>query len=165
MKIKFRVNGVDFEKDVRPLRRLLDILRVDLGLVGTKEGCAEGECGACSVIVDGDLVCSCLIPAVQIDGADIKTIEGIAAEKGVAADLLTCMADSGAAQCGICTPGFVMAGMDWLNRGSACDDVRDRRDEVRRAVAGNLCRCTGYVKIIDGIAAAAAKCAARKRAD
>jgi aerobic-type carbon monoxide dehydrogenase small subunit (CoxS/CutS family) len=165
MKIKLRVNGVDFERDVRPLRRLLDLLRVDLGLVGTKEGCSEGECGACSVIVDGELVCSCLIPAAQVDGADIKTIEGIAAEKGIAADLLTCMADSGAAQCGICTPGFVMAGLDWLTRGGVCESDRERRDDVRRAVAGNLCRCTGYMKIIDGIAAAAAKSASRKRAD
>lgn len=131
------------------MARLLDVIREDLNLTGTKEGCGEGECGACSVILNGKLVNSCLVPAVQAEGAELRTIEGIASEEqlqGVQESFLHC----GGAQCGICTPGMIMAAVDLLHRCPHPDE-----GQIRDGLAGNLCRCTGYVKIVDSVAHAA----------
>jgi len=131
------------------MARLLDVIRDDLGLTGTKEGCGEGECGACSVILNGKLVNSCLIPAVQAEGAELRTIEGVASLEqlhGVQESFLQC----GGAQCGICTPGMIMAAVDLLQRCPHPDEA-----QIRDGLAGNLCRCTGYGKIVDSVAMAA----------
>lgn len=131
------------------MARLLDVIREDLHLTGTKEGCGEGECGACSVILDGKLVNSCLVPAVQAEGAELRTIEGIASDEqlhSVQESFLQC----GGAQCGICTPGMVMAAVDLLQRCPHPDE-----GQIRDGLAGNLCRCTGYAKIVDSVAQAA----------
>lgn len=134
-----------------PMERLLDVLREQLQLTGTKEGCGEGECGACSVFVDGQIVNSCLIPVVQVEGASIKTIEGIAS-----ADQLhvvqQAFIDYGGAQCGICTPGMVMAAVDLLER-----NPNPTEAEIRTGLAGNLCRCTGYMKIFESVIGACKK--------
>lgn len=148
-KLSLQVNGTARAVEVWPMARLLDVIREDLGLTGTKEGCGEGECGACSVILNGKLVNSCLVPAVQAEGADLRTIEGIASEEqlhGVQESFLHC----GGAQCGICTPGMVMAAVDLLRRCPHPDEA-----QIRDGLAGNLCRCTGYGKIVDAVAQAA----------
>jgi carbon-monoxide dehydrogenase small subunit len=151
--VSFRltVNGEPFELQVAGMRRLLDVLRVDLGLTGTKEGCGEGECGACSVLVDGALVDSCLVPICQVAGASVQTVEGLA--RGERLNLLqAAFLETGGAQCGICTPGMLMAGEAFLASG------REPTDEaIREAIAGNLCRCTGYTKIISAISLAASR--------
>ncbi|MEX1172309.1 MAG: (2Fe-2S)-binding protein [Chloroflexota bacterium] len=150
---RFTVNGTPTEVDVPGMRRLLDVLREDLALTGTKEGCGEGECGACTVLVDGAPVDACLVPVCQVRGTAIRTVEGLAAPAQVpgepaaleplqAAFLLT-----GGAQCGICTPGMLMAGRAYLEAGGGPDE-----DAIREAIAGNLCRCTGYTKIVEAIA-------------
>jgi len=145
------VNGSDVALEVPGMRRLLDALREDLGLTGTKEGCGEGECGACSVVVDGRLVDSCLVPVCQVDGASVLTVEGLAPAGGLDA-LQHAFLETGGAQCGICTPGMLMAARAYLDEGGGTG-----HDEIREAIAGNLCRCTGYTKIIDAIAQAAAE--------
>jgi len=146
------VNGEAVEVDAPGMRRLLDVLREDLALTGTKEGCGEGECGACSVLVDGAVVDSCLVPLCQVEGTRVDTVEGLAA--GEQLDLLqAAFLETGGAQCGICTPGMLMAGRAYLAELSA-DAVADE-DEIRTAIAGNLCRCTGYTKIVEAIALAA----------
>ncbi len=135
------------------MRRLLDVLREELGLTGTKEGCGEGECGACSVILDGEVVDSCLVPICQVDGRIVRTVEGLAsatADGNVLDDLQAAFLATGGAQCGICTPGMLMAGRVYLDGGGSPDE-----DAIREAIAGNLCRCTGYTKIIEAIALAA----------
>ncbi len=150
---RFMVNGVAAETDAPGMRRLLDVLREDLGLTGTKEGCGEGECGACTVLVDGLVVDSCLVPICQVDGADIRTVEGLATPtpEGPALDpLQQAFLETGGAQCGICTPGMLMAARAYIDAGGGPDE-----DAIREAIAGNLCRCTGYTKIIDAIALAA----------
>ena len=150
---RLTVNGVPTEVDVPGMRRLLDVLREELALTGTKEGCGEGECGACTVLGDGAPVDACLVPVCQVAGATIATVEGLAApaqdpgepvalEPLQAAFLLT-----GGAQCGICTPGMLMAGRAYLDAGGGPDG-----DAIREAIAGNLCRCTGYTKIVEAIA-------------
>jgi aerobic carbon-monoxide dehydrogenase small subunit len=153
MKITFQVNGAAREVDVPPMKRLLDVLREDLRLTGTKEGCGEGECGACSVIIDGEVINSCLVPVCQTREARITTVEGLA-RGGQLDPLQQAFLECGGAQCGICTPGMLIAARALL-------DVTPQptRDEIKEAIAGNLCRCTGYVKIIDAIeqAASAAK--------
>lgn len=149
MKFSFVVNGSLSEVDVVPMKRLLDVLREDLRLTGTKEGCGEGECGACSVIVDGSVVNSCLIPVCQANGSSILTVEGLARD-GKLSLLQRAFLEFGAAQCGICTPGMLMSARSFLD--SASDPTRDN---VRTAIAGNLCRCTGYIKIFDAIQQAA----------
>lgn len=149
MKLSLIVNGESRTIQAWPMARLLDVIREDLNLTGTKEGCGEGECGACSVILNGKLVNSCLVPAVQAEGAELRTIEGIASEEqlhGVQESFLHC----GGAQCGICTPGMVMAAVDLLHRCPHPDE-----GQIRDGLAGNLCRCTGYVKIVDSVAHAA----------
>ncbi|MEO7117964.1 MAG: (2Fe-2S)-binding protein [Candidatus Limnocylindrales bacterium] len=147
------VNGEGVELAVPGMRRLLDALREDLGLTGTKEGCGEGECGACSVLVDGQVVDACLVPVCQVDGSDVRTVEGLApSEHGRLSPLQEAFLDAGGAQCGICTPGMLMAARAFLDSGAAATD-----DAIREAIAGNLCRCTGYTKIIESIALAAGR--------
>jgi carbon-monoxide dehydrogenase small subunit len=143
--VKLTVNGVERSVEVPGLKRLLDVLREDLQLTGTKEGCGEGECGACSVLIDGELVNSCLVAVCQVEGAQVQTVEGLT--QGA---LQRAFVEHGAAQCGICTPGMVMAADRFLRSGLPATD-----DNVREAIAGNLCRCTGYAKIVEAIQAAA----------
>jgi carbon-monoxide dehydrogenase small subunit len=150
---RLSVNGAPTEIDAPGMRRLLDVLREDFGLTGTKEGCGEGECGACTVLVDGAVVDSCLVPICQVDGADVRTVEGLATPSpdGPVLDLLQqAFLETGGAQCGICTPGMLMAARAYLDAGGGPDE-----GAIREAIAGNLCRCTGYTKIIDAIALAA----------
>jgi aerobic carbon-monoxide dehydrogenase small subunit len=146
---RLTVNGSPVELEAPGMRRLLDALREDLGLTGTKEGCGEGECGACSVLVDGKVVDSCLVPLCQVEGASIQTVEGLAQE-GRLNLLQAAFLETGGAQCGICTPGMLMAGEAFLASGGQPSD-----EAIRDAIAGNLCRCTGYTKIVDAIALAA----------
>jgi len=151
--LRFLVNGAPVELEAPGMRRLLDVLREDLGLTGTKEGCGEGECGACSVILDGEVVDSCLVPISQVDGRIVRTVEGLAsatADGTVLDDLQAAFLATGGAQCGICTPGMLMAARVYLDGGGSPDE-----DAIREAIAGNLCRCTGYTKIIEAIALAA----------
>ena len=148
MTYRFTVNGSEVALDVPGMRRLLDALREDLALTGTKEGCGEGECGACSVIVDGLVVDSCLVPVCQVDGAQVLTVEGLSSPGGLDA-LQQAFLERGAAQCGICTPGMLMAARAYIDDGGPPND-----ELIREAIAGNLCRCTGYTKIIEAIAAA-----------
>jgi len=149
MKLALNVNGQERSAEVAPLKRLLDVLREDLALTGSKEGCGEGECGACSVVLDGDLVNSCLIPACQAQGARVLTIEGIA-QDGRLTPVQRAFIERGAAQCGICTPGMIVAAQCFLESGRQATDLA-----VREAIAGNLCRCTGYAKIVEAIQLAA----------
>jgi aerobic-type carbon monoxide dehydrogenase small subunit (CoxS/CutS family) len=148
MKLKLHVNGKKKRVDVPPMKRLLDTLREDCALTGTKEGCGEGECGACTVLIDGAAVNACLVPSCQADGCNVQTVEGIARRGGKDAARLhrlqRAFLDHGAAQCGICTPGMLMAALALPRRASL--------DEIRAGLAGNLCRCTGYMKIYDAVA-------------
>jgi aerobic carbon-monoxide dehydrogenase small subunit len=178
--LAFTVNGAPMELDLPGMRRLLDVLREDLGLTGTKEGCGEGECGACSVLVDGVVVDACLVPVCQVDGAVVQTVEGLGTRAGLPSEgarlpsegaavtrrttrrtdapptpddldvLQLAFLETGGAQCGICTPGMLMAGHAFLASGAAPTD-----EAIREAIAGNLCRCTGYTKIVEAIALAA----------
>jgi len=149
--LTFTVNGKRRRVTVPPMKRLLDVLREDLGLPGTKEGCGEGECGACTVLIDGRTVNSCLVPAVQAEGATLLTVEGLARGARLTA-LQEAFVGMGGAQCGICTPGILLSSYELLrrSRGRVPGDP-----EVREALAGNLCRCTGYQKIVDSVRAAA----------
>jgi carbon-monoxide dehydrogenase small subunit len=147
---RFTVNAVPVEVEVPGMRRLLDVLREELALTGTKEGCGEGECGACTVLLDGAPVVSCLVPVCQVEGTAISTVEGLAPDVTTLDDLQTAFLATGGAQCGICTPGMLMAARAYLDAGGGPDD-----DAIREAIAGNLCRCTGYTKIIEAIALAA----------
>ena len=149
MSYRFFVNGDPVEVEVPGMRRLLDVLREDLALTGTKEGCGEGECGACSVLLDGTLVDSCLVPICQVDGTMVQTVEGMGGP-GHLNDLQAAFLETGGAQCGICTPGMLMAAEAHLTAGGASSD-----EAIREAIAGNLCRCTGYTKIVEAIALAA----------
>ena len=149
MTFRFAVNGAAVEVTATGSRRLLDVLREDLGLTGTKEGCGEGECGACSVIIDGALVDACLVPVSQADSTSVRTVEGLAADGGLGI-LQQAFLETGGAQCGICTPGMLMAGQAFLASGE-----EPTEENIREAIAGNLCRCTGYTKIVDAIALAA----------
>jgi aerobic carbon-monoxide dehydrogenase small subunit len=143
--IELRVNGVTFAPCAPPMRRLLDVLREDLALTGTKEGCGEGECGACAVLVDGQLVDSCLVPVGQMRGREITTIEGIARGDSLAA-IQRAFIDHGGAQCGICTPGMILAALELLER---VPEPGSR--DIREALAGNICRCTGYIRIFESV--------------
>ena len=149
MNLQFNVNGITRELEAQPMSRLLDVLREDLRLTGTKEGCGEGECGACSVIVDGDVINSCLVPVCQVQDCSILTVEGLACD-GRLDPLQQAFLECGGAQCGICTPGMLIAARALLD-----EKPRPTRDEIKEAIAGNLCRCTGYVKIVDAIEHAA----------
>ena len=144
-RIQITVNEEEYDLLVHPNRTLLDLLRVDLGLTGTKEGCDEGDCGACTVIVDGKVVTSCLVLAVEADGAAITTIEGL--HKGDALHpIQQAFVDSGAVQCGFCTPGMI------LTTKALLDEIPDPSEEdIKHYLEGNLCRCTGYAKILDAV--------------
>jgi carbon-monoxide dehydrogenase small subunit len=143
--VSCRVNGSPVELRGHPMGRLLDALRVDLRLTGTKEGCGEGECGACAVVLDGRLVNSCLVPLLHADGATLTTIEGVATGARLHAVQDAFIAHGGA-QCGICTPGMVLAAVTLLQRTPQPD-----LEDVRTALAGNLCRCTGYTRIFEAV--------------
>jgi aerobic carbon-monoxide dehydrogenase small subunit len=143
--VTFNVNGETRTVRAWPMARLLDVLREELRLTGTKEGCGEGECGACSVFIDGELINSCLIPIAQVRDAKITTIEGIADGERLHA-LQQAFIEWGGAQCGICTPGMIMAALHLLERNPEPNET-----EIRNGLAGNLCRCTGYMKIFDAV--------------
>ena len=148
IRVQFRVNGRGVEVETFPMARLLDVLREDLRLTGTKEGCGEGECGACSVEMNGSLVNSCLVPAAHAEGAEIRTIEGVASEgrlHAVQEAFLAC----GGAQCGICTPGMILAAVNLLERHPQPDEA-----QIRDGLSGNLCRCTGYARIFASVVTA-----------
>jgi aerobic carbon-monoxide dehydrogenase small subunit len=147
IRVRCTVNGKAATLEAYPMSRLLDVLRVELGLTGTKEGCGEGECGACCVEIDGALVNSCLVPAMQVDGATIRTIEGVATGEELHA-VQQAFITHGGAQCGICTPGMVLAAVNLLERKPHATEA-----EVREGLAGNLCRCTGYTKIFESVMA------------
>lgn len=149
VKIEFRVNGVPRTVEAYPMARLLDVLREELQLTGTKEGCGEGECGACSVLLNGALVNSCLVPVLQAAGCDILTVEGLA-QNGSLHPLQEAFAVSGGAKCGICTPGMILASYQLLRR-----NAHPSNEQIREGLAGNLCRCTGYQKIVEAVRMAA----------
>ena len=143
--VRCTVNGEAVTLDAYPFARLLDVLREGLSLTGTKEGCGEGECGACSVLLDGELVNSCLVPAAQAEGAEIRTIEGVAIGEQLHA-VQQAFLEAGGAQCGICTPGMVLAAVRLLEL-----NPRPTEADIREGLAGNLCRCTGYTKIFESV--------------
>ena len=149
--IEFKVNGESHKLEVFPMARLLDVLREELRLTGTKEGCGEGECGACTVKLDGQIVNSCLVPIAQVNGAEITTIEGVANGDQLHA-VQQAFIDHGGAQCGICTPGMILAAIDLLERNPAPTEA-----DIRNGLAGNLCRCTGYMKIFESVVQACQK--------
>jgi aerobic carbon-monoxide dehydrogenase small subunit len=153
--IRFNVNGESRIVNAPPMKRLLDVLREDLHLTGTKEGCGEGECGSCSVRLNGELVNSCLVPALQAEGAYIQTVEGLALD-GELHPLQQAFLQHGGAQCGICTPGMLMAAAQLLEQNPHPGIV-----QIREALAGNLCRCTGFIRIFESVAAAIAPDGAR----
>lgn len=143
--IEFTLNGRPAHVQAPPMARLLDVLREDLRVTGTKEGCGEGECGACTVLIDGRAVNSCLVPVIQVAGAEVVTVEGLGADDRLH-PVQTAFLKHGGAQCGICTPGFLVAAAELLAR-----EPHPSRQQVREALAGNLCRCTGYQKIVDAV--------------
>ncbi len=149
MKITLTVNGERQEADVWGGESLLFALREQLGLPGSKNACEQGECGSCSVLLDGTLVCSCLVLAAQADGHDVVTVEGVA-QDGALHRVQAAFVAAGAVQCGFCTPGLIVATVDLLDHTPSPSD-----DEIREALSGNLCRCTGYQKIFDAVRAAA----------
>jgi len=145
MQLSITVNGRKHEFAAPPMKRLLDVLRENLGLTGTKEGCGEGECGACAVMMDGLLVLSCMVPICQAEGKDITTIEGVAYD-GTLHPLQQAFHESGGAQCGMCTPGMILAALYYLNNPNEAEDLKE-------ALAGNQCRCTGYTRIFESVEA------------
>ena len=147
--ITLRVNGQEHEVEIKTRRTLLEVLRETLGLMGTHEGCNRGDCGACTVLVDGEAVNSCLMLAVEAQGKEILTIEGLS-EGGVFHPIQEAFVNLGAIQCGFCTPGLIMATKAFLG-----DNPDPSDEEIKEALAGHLCRCTGYVQIIEAVAAAA----------
>ena len=149
--LSFTVNGESKTVEAFPMARLLDVLREQLQLSGTKEGCGEGECGACTVVLNGEIVNSCLVPMAQVEGAQIRTIEGVAMGDDLHA-VQQAFIEHGGAQCGICTPGMVLAAVDLLSR-----NPNPTEDDIRTGLAGNLCRCTGYTKIFESVVRACQK--------
>jgi aerobic-type carbon monoxide dehydrogenase small subunit (CoxS/CutS family) len=149
-KVAFRCNGEDVEVAVAPQKTLLEVLREDMNLPGTKHGCELGECGTCAVLVDGKPVLSCLLLGLECEGRSVETVEGMAGPEGLH-PLQKAFADLGAAQCGYCTPGFLLTARALLD-----ENPKPTRDQIREALAGNLCRCTGYIKIFEAVELAAA---------
>lgn len=145
MKYEFELNGKKVELDADPMSRLLDVLREDAHLIGSKEGCGEGECGACSVLLDGDVVCACLVPVFQVAGRKVRTVEGLA-KKAELSPLQEVFVREGGVQCGACTPGILVTVQALLDQNS-----KPSREDVREALGGNLCRCTGYERIFSAI--------------
>lgn len=154
MQLRMQVNGRAVSAEVPPMKRLLDVLREDVGVTGTKEGCGEGECGACSVLVDGVLVNACLVPAIQAQGVKVVTIEGLAPSEAALDPMQEMFIKHVGTQCGICTPGMILAA-----RALLAHNPSPTREQIREGIAGNLCRCTGYQKIVDAIEEAAHKLA------
>jgi aerobic carbon-monoxide dehydrogenase small subunit len=154
--ISFVLNGNQIEMEIEPYWTLLHLLREELELIGTKSGCENGECGACTVLVNGKAVNSCLFPAVEINGATVLTIEGLAKPTGELHPLQTAFMELGAVQCGYCTPGMIMSAKALLD-----ENPNPTEAEMRHALAGNMCRCTGYVQIVDAVKAAAHAIAAK----
>jgi carbon-monoxide dehydrogenase small subunit len=152
------VNGARRTCTAPPFRRLIDVIREDLRLTGTKEGCGEGECGACTVLVDGEPVNSCLIPICQVAGSSVRTIESLGSV-GALSPLQQAFLEHGGAQCGICTPGMLMTAAAYIRDGGSDDPVA-----IKRQLAGNLCRCTGYQHIVDAVAVAVRAARARRSA-
>ncbi|RLB54716.1 MAG: hypothetical protein DRI34_11630 [Deltaproteobacteria bacterium] len=148
--IRFELNGSPVEVKLEGFRRLIDVLREDLGLTGTKEGCGQGECGACTVLVDGRPVNSCLYPAAEVDGRRVTTIEGLERQPGRLSVLQRAFVEQGGIQCGFCTPGMILSAQGLLERNPHPDD-----GQIRRALSGNLCRCTGYLQIVAAVRRAA----------
>jgi carbon-monoxide dehydrogenase small subunit len=151
MRLKLRINGAEREAEAREHESLLTVLRERLGLWGSKNACEQGECGSCSVLLDGTLVCACLVLAVQADGHEVVTVEGLTDGEELH-PVQQAFVDAGAVQCGFCTPGLVVATADLLKRSPSPSD-----DEIREALSGNLCRCTGYAKIFDAVRMAASR--------
>lgn len=149
-KVKISVNKKPVEAEIEPRITLLELLRDTLNLTGTKEGCGSGDCGACTVLVDGEPVCSCLMPAVEAEGQEITTVEGLAGDGGELHPLQKTLIAEGGIQCGFCTPGILLSALALLNR-----NPDPSESEIREALAGNLCRCTGYDKIIRAVQEAA----------
>jgi len=149
--IRLKVNGFEYDLLIEPHRTLADVLREEIGLTGTKKGCEKGECGACTVIVDGEAVLSCLVLAIQCQGKEILTIEGLSRD-GRLDPLQDAFVRYGAIQCGFCIPGMIMASKALLSK-----KPRPTEEEIKRGLSGNLCRCTGYVKIIEAVKNASAK--------
>ncbi|MGH7308392.1 MAG: (2Fe-2S)-binding protein [Candidatus Rokuibacteriota bacterium] len=152
MELTLRINGRSVRVEIAPLTRLLDFLRQHQGLTGTKEGCGEGECGACTVLADGMPVVSCLVPMGQLEGADITTIEGLTAAGPGLAPVQEALLDTGGTQCGICTPGIVLSAHALL-----ATTPRPTLEQIREALAGNICRCTGYTAIYEAVRQAAGR--------
>ena len=150
--VRLTLNGQDRSFAVEARRTLADFLRDECGLTGTHLGCEHGVCGSCTVLLDGAPVDSCLVPICQVEGSSVATVEGLAPETNTLGALQTAFLETGGAQCGICTPGMLMAGRAYLDAGGGPDD-----DAIREAIAGNLCRCTGYTKIVEAIARAASQ--------
>ncbi len=146
MMIRFTCNGKAMQLDVEPEARVIDVLRNELGLTGTKEGCGRGECGACTILLDGKPVNSCLLLVAKIDGKAITTIEGIAGKDGSLHPIQEAFLDKGAVQCGFCTPGMILSTKALLDQNSTPE-----LPEIEEALSGNLCRCTGYGKIVEGV--------------
>lgn len=155
--IKLSVNGRDHNVNIEPNARLLDVIRDQLGFTGTKEGCGVGECGTCTVILNGRKVNSCMVLAAQADGSKILTIEGIASDNGSLHPIQEAFIEAGAVQCGFCTPGMVLSAYELLSHNPS-----PSRDEVKIAISGNLCRCTGYKQIVDAVELAVGKMKERK---
>ncbi len=145
MKINFILNRKKVSLDVEPMKRLLDILREDFGLLGTKEGCGEGECGACTILLDGEPVTSCITNAIHADGKEIFTAEGISKEDDGKL-LIECFDETNAVQCGFCFPGFLVSSYNYLQT-----DGEENLDKIKMALSGNICRCTGYQKIFESV--------------
>jgi len=150
MELNIKVNNKDYKLFIASNKRLLDVLRDDLGLTGVKEGCAIGECGSCTVIMNGKNVCSCMILAGQAEGAEIITIEGLEGSKGELHPLQEAFVETGAVQCGFCTPGIILSSLTLLRR-----NLNPTVKEIKEAISGNFCRCTGYKQIIEAVQLAA----------
>ena len=152
IELNIKVNNKDYKLFVASNKRLLDVLRDDLGLTGVKEGCSIGECGACTVIMNGKNVCSCMILAGQAEGSEIITIEGLEGPKGELHPLQEAFIEAGAVQCGFCTPGMILSSLTLLRR-----NLNPTVKEIKEAISGNFCRCTGYKQIIEAVQLAAEK--------
>ncbi|MCP4583616.1 MAG: (2Fe-2S)-binding protein [candidate division Zixibacteria bacterium] len=157
MRLKFKLNGQDINIDAAGGERLVDLLRERFDLVGTKEGCGKGECGACTVLLDGEPICSCLMLSSQVIGREIITIEGLADKKGLH-PVQKAFSETGAVQCGFCSPGLILSSVALLN-----DKPKPSREEIKKALSGNLCRCTGYEKIFEAVESASKMTTKRSR--
>ncbi len=150
IELNIKVNNKDYKLFVASNKRLLDVLRDDLGLTGVKEGCAIGECGACTIIMNGKNICSCMILAGQAEGSEITTIEGLEGLKGELHPLQEAFIETGAVQCGFCTPGMILSSLVLLK-----NNLKPTEEEIKKAISGNFCRCTGYKQIIEAVQLAA----------